>query len=266
MRPLPDNPPSRLSRAADRARRHRRAAADDRSGRQPRRRWCRRACSASSASASVSAFATSRRIAASISRRLDCRRANPPADGAMTFLAGDTVLIVEHAADAPRRCRLRRQGLALHHVSGVRGRPRARLRAGPWRPRSARAGDARDHGADFDGARSRRQLDRAVAARLADGIAGAFIGEASLLAAGPASAIYGIDLRARVKARNAAGVAASRRSILRDRADAFGADWRCSSRAHCLHCRSSCAAFLTWMRRASPDDKLTSIAKIRCGE
>ena len=96
-----------------------------------------------------------------------------PADGAMTFLAGDTVLIVEHAADAPRRCRVRGQGLALHHLPGVRGRSRARARAGAWRPRGARAGDARHDGTNFDGARSRRQLDRAVAARLADGIAGA---------------------------------------------------------------------------------------------
>ena len=62
-------------------------------------------------------------------------------DGAMTFFAGDTVLIVEPSADAPHDAVRRRQGVALHHVPGVRGRPRARACAGPWRPRSACAGD-----------------------------------------------------------------------------------------------------------------------------
>ena len=50
-----------------------------------------------------------------------------PADGAMTFLAGDTVTDCRASGGCARRCRLRWQGLALHHVPGLRGRSRARL-------------------------------------------------------------------------------------------------------------------------------------------
>ena len=96
--PLPDNPPSgylELLIARDIAAPSRwsirKAIAS---------RWCQRACTGSNASGSVLAFAMSKRIAASIWKRLACRRVGR-ADGAMTFLAGDTVLIVEHAADAP---------------------------------------------------------------------------------------------------------------------------------------------------------------------
>ena len=48
------------------------------------------------------AFAMSRRIAASIREALGLQESGPAGvAGAMTFLAGDTVLIVEPAADAP---------------------------------------------------------------------------------------------------------------------------------------------------------------------
>jgi hypothetical protein len=65
-------------------------------------RWCQRACSESSASASVFAFATSRGIAHFYMEALGLPPGEP-ADGAMTFLAGDTVLIVEQATGSTAR-------------------------------------------------------------------------------------------------------------------------------------------------------------------
>ena len=96
-----------------------------------------------------------------------------PADGAMTFLAGDTVLIVEQAADAPDDAAFDGKGwrYITFQVFEV-DREHAYVLAHGGREARAPV-TLGTHGKDFDGARSRRQLDRAVAARLADRIAGA---------------------------------------------------------------------------------------------
>ena len=96
----------------------------------------------------------------------------PTAGGAATFLAGDTVLLLEQSPDAPSDSGMEGKGLALHHVPGVRGGPRTCACAGAWRARGPCAGDARHHRAHLDGARPRRQLDRAVATRVDHGVAG----------------------------------------------------------------------------------------------
>ena len=91
----------------------------------------------------------------------------------MTFLAGDTVLIVEPAADAPDDAAFDGKGwrYITFQVFEV-DREHAYVLAHGGR--EARAPVTLGTTAqDLDGARSRRQLDRAVAARLADGIAGA---------------------------------------------------------------------------------------------
>ena len=91
----------------------------------------------------------------------------------MTFLAGDTVLIVEQAADAPDDAAFEGKGwrYITFQVFEV-DREHAYVLAHGGREARAPV-TLGTHGTDFDGARSRRQLDRAVAARLADGIAGA---------------------------------------------------------------------------------------------
>ena len=94
----------------------------------------------------------------------------------MTFLAGDTVLIVEQAADAPDDAAFDGKGwrYITFQVFEV-DREHAYVLAHGGR--EARAPVTLGTTAqDFDGARSRRQLDRAVAARLADGLAGAVDG------------------------------------------------------------------------------------------
>ena len=96
-----------------------------------------------------------------------------PVDGAMTFLAGDTVMIVEQAADAPNDAAFDGKGwrYITFQVFDV-DREHAYVLAHGGR--EARAPVTLGTTAqNLDGARSRRQLDRAVAARLADGIAGA---------------------------------------------------------------------------------------------
>jgi catechol 2,3-dioxygenase-like lactoylglutathione lyase family enzyme len=95
----------------------------------------------------------------------------PKAGNAATFLAGDTVLLVEQSADAPSDSGMEGRGwrYITFQVFEVDREHAFVLAHGG---RGACTGDARHHGAHLDGARSGRKLDRAVAARLDHGVAG----------------------------------------------------------------------------------------------